>query len=124
MIIVTVKRSFCSVIKFCIVFSTSHLGQNHGLFGERWVEGLLESSANPKSSHLPMKRPQTLPISTNIGLTERTNFSHGSYSPKCNPPLCQCSVLNRIFRLFKLTGSIRIRHPTIPCVLGCQCGDA
>ena len=29
-----------------------------------------------------------------------------------------------MFRLFKLTGSICIRHPTMPCVLGCECcGD-
>ena len=31
-----------------------------------------------------------------------------------------CSVLYRMFRFFKLTGSIRIRHPTMPCVLGCK----
>ena len=32
-----------------------------------------------------------------------------------------CSVLYRMLRLFKLTGSICIRHPTMPWVLGCKC---
>lgn len=63
-----------------VLYCTSHLGQNHGLFREGGAEGLVESSTDPKSSPLSMKRPQTLPISTNIGLTETTKLSHGSYS--------------------------------------------
>ena len=35
----------------------------------------------------------------------------------------ECSVLNWMFRFLKLTGSVRIRRPTMPCVLGCWCFD-
>ena len=42
---------------------TSYLGQNLGFSGEGWVGALVESSTDLKSSHLPMERPQALPIS-------------------------------------------------------------
>ena len=37
--------------------NTSHLGQNRGLFGNGWVGGLVESSTDLKSVHLPMICP-------------------------------------------------------------------
>ena len=56
---------------------------------------------------------------------QRGTVGLASFPAQANTECTVCSVLNQMFRLSKLNGSICIRHPIMPCVLGiCECcGD-